>query len=117
MRTKWAITILFFGLATMSVAALPAVGLGTVGGEVVDAKGAPVAGALVTLQAAEGARLQTAATNTQGRFWFASLPEGQYAVRASDHGRISEWRQNVWVAPGRETDVTLHLRIQKHAAR
>jgi protocatechuate 3,4-dioxygenase beta subunit len=90
-----------------------AASMGTVGGDVVDSRGKPVADARVMLQASGGGHLQTSQTNAQGRFWFASLPEGQYSVRASDMGRISEWRQNVWVAPGRETDVTLHLKPAK----
>jgi protocatechuate 3,4-dioxygenase beta subunit len=84
-----------------------------VGGQVLDPNGKPVADARVTLQGSEGDHLQTTETNTQGHFWFPSLPEGQYSVRASDPGRVSEWRQNVWVSPGRETDVTLHLRPKK----
>ncbi|MBZ5694936.1 MAG: carboxypeptidase-like regulatory domain-containing protein [Acidobacteriia bacterium] len=58
---------------------------------------------------------RTAETNQQGRFWFASLPEGQYGVRASYQGRVSEWRQNVWVAPGEQTNVVLHLQAKKSA--
>jgi hypothetical protein len=96
--------------AALTVGAVPRpAGLGTVAGQVL-ANGKAVAGARVTLQAAEGRRLQTAETNNQGRFWFASLPEGQYGVRASYEGRVSEWRQNVWVAPGEQTNVVLHLR-------
>jgi len=113
MRFKWFLTsLLYTALAVGSVAAPPLSGLGTVGGQVLDLKGKPVANARVTLQAAGGGHLQTMQTNGQGRFWFASLPEGQYSVRASDQGRISEWLQNVWVSPGRQTDVTLHLRQQ-----
>lgn len=114
MRLKLlAITSLFAFIAVTTVSALPPVGLGTVGGQILNAQGTPVAAALVTLQASDGGQLQTTQTNTQGRFWFASLPEGQYSVRASNHGLVSEWRQNVWVAPGRETDVALHLRAAK----
>jgi protocatechuate 3,4-dioxygenase beta subunit len=105
-----AVASLFALIAAITTAALHPVGLGTVGGQVLDAQGTPVAAALVTLQASDGGQLQTTQTNTDGRFWFASLPEGQYPVRVSDHGLVSEWRQNVWVAPGRQTDVTLHLR-------
>lgn len=113
MRHKCFAAASVFGLiATMCIAAAGA-GLGTVGGQVVDAGGRPVADAFVTLQSSEGGHLQTSQTNTQGRFWFASLPEGQYSVRASDHGRVSEWKQNVWVSPGRQIDVTLHLRAKK----
>jgi Carboxypeptidase regulatory-like domain len=91
-------------------------GLGTVGGRVLDSKDNPVADVRVTLQDSEGGHLQTTETNAQGHFWFPSLPEGQYSVRASDRGRISEWRQNIWVSPGRQTDVTLTLRPKNRAA-
>jgi hypothetical protein len=84
-------------------------GLGTIGGQVLNAGGKPVAGAHVTVQSTEGAKLQVTDTNDQGRFWVPSLPEGQYSVRASDAGRVSEWRQGVWVAPGEQTNVVLHL--------
>jgi protocatechuate 3,4-dioxygenase beta subunit len=112
---KIAALSLFAMFAGIGVAAVPA-GLGTVGGQVLDASAAPVADAFVTLQSSEGGHLQTAQTNTDGRFWFASLPEGQYSVRASDHGRVSEWRQNIWVSPGRQTNVTLHLRAKKNVS-
>lgn len=114
MKLKFlAVASLFTLIAAISASALPPVGLGTVGGQVLNTQGAAVAAALVTLQASDGGQLQTTQTNSEGRFWFASLPEGQYSVRASDHGLVSEWRQNVWVAPGRQTDVTLHLRAPK----
>lgn len=100
-------------IAMMCIVTTAAAGLGTVGGQVLDASGRPVADAFVTLQSSEGSHLQTAQTNTEGRFWFASLPEGQYSVRASDHGRVSEWKQNVWVSPGRQINVTLHLRAKR----
>src|SRR5215472_1227360 len=103
---------LYAALAVGSLAAPSRAGLGTVGGQVLDLKGKPVARAHVTLQASDGDQLQTTQTNNEGHFWFPFLPEGQYSVRASDQGRVSEWRQNVWVSPGRQTDVTLHLRQQ-----
>jgi hypothetical protein len=102
---------LLCALLTVGAGAVPRpAGLGTVAGQVLGSNGRPVAGARVILQAAEGHRLQTTDTNNQGRFWFASLPEGQYGVRASYQARVSEWRQNVWVAPGEQTNVVLHLR-------
>jgi hypothetical protein len=113
MRSKW---LLIF-LASLAIAAsgfaAPG-GVGTVGGTVVDAKGQAVVDARVTLQASEGSHLQITQSNQDGKFWFATLPEGQYSVRASDPDRVSEWRQAVWVAPGKETDVTLHLHQKPH---
>ena len=111
MRLKWLLAAsLYAPLAVCSLAAPVPAGLGTVGGQVSDYKGEPVARAHVTLQASGGDQLQTTETNTHGHFWFPFLPEGQYSVRASDQGRVSEWRQNVWVSPGHQTNVTLHLR-------
>jgi hypothetical protein len=116
MRLKWCLAAwLCVVLAAGSLAASPT-GLGTVGGQVLDVKAQPVPHAHVTLQASGGDQLQTTETNTQGHFWFAFLPEGQYSVRASLQGRVSEWRQGVWVSPGRQTDVTLHLRRQQKAS-
>jgi hypothetical protein len=111
MRLKWLLAALLCAvLAVGSLAAPSLAGLGTVGGQVLDVKDRPVAHAHVTLQASEGDQLQTTETNNQGHFWFAFLPEGQYSVRASLQGSVSEWRQGIWVSPGRQTDVTLHLR-------
>jgi Carboxypeptidase regulatory-like domain len=110
MRLKCLLTAsLYAMLAASSLAAPSPTRTGTVGGQVLDLNGRPVANAHVTLQATDGDQLQATETNTQGRFWFTFLSEGQYSVRASDPGRVSEWRQGVWVSPGHQTDVTLHL--------
>ena len=114
MRLKLVIAGLFCAALTVGVGAVPRPGgLGTVAGQVLGSNGTAVVGARVTLQPAEGHRLQTADTNDKGRFWFASLPEGQYAIRAAYEGHVSEWRQNVWVAPGQQTNVVLHLQPKK----
>lgn len=100
-------------LTAIAAAAPKPKGVGTVAGEVLAPDDKPVAGAHVTLQTSEGHHLQTAETNDKGRFWFASLPEGQYDVRGSFEGRVTEWRQGVWVAPAEMTWVVLHLRPKK----
>jgi hypothetical protein len=114
MRCKLAVAGLLWALLAVAAVAVPQPkGLGTIGGQVLGPQGKPVAGARVTLQAAEGRRPETTETNDQGHFWFASLPEGLYDLRAYYEGRVSEWRQNVWVSPGQQTNVTLHLRSKK----
>src|SRR5215469_12430032 len=111
MTIKWLLAVLLCTVVAVSSFAAPSPrGLGTVGGQVLDVRGKPVGHAHVTLQASDGDQLQVAETNSQGHFWFAFLPEGQYSVRASIQGRVSEWREGVWVSPGRQTDVILHLR-------
>lgn len=117
MRLTWVVAAsLYTTLAIGSLAAPSPTGTGTVGGQVLDLNGKPVANAHVTLQATDGDRLQATETNTQGRFWFPFLSEGQYSVRASDLGRVSEWRQGIWVSPGHETDVTLQLRRRQKSS-
>jgi hypothetical protein len=117
MTIKWLlISLLCTVIAVGSLAAPSPAGLGTVGGQVLDIRGKPVAHAHVTLQASDGDQLQVTETNNQGHFWFAFLTEGQYSVRASSQGRVSEWREGVWVSPGRQTDVTLHLRNQQKSS-
>ena len=110
MRNNWVLMMLLLAVFVgKSIASPRPAGLGTVGGQVLDMKGKPVGDAHVTVQSSEGSDLQTTKTNAEGHFWFPFLSEGQYSVRAYDHGRVSEWRKNVWVSPGRKTDITLHL--------
>ncbi len=114
MRHKFLLAALFCAALVASTVAAPRPGgLGTIGGQVVGSNGKPVAGAHVTVQSAEGHHIQTAETNDEGRFWFASLDEGQYDVRATFQGNVSEWRQGIWVAPGQQTNVVLHLHPKK----
>lgn len=109
MRMRWVLIGFLCAALVPCLRAKPR-GVGTVGGTVVDARGESVRGARVMLQASDGQDSQTTETNQHGQFWFASLPEGQYDVRAYHNGRVSEWRQNVWVSPGHQTTITLRLR-------
>lgn len=88
-------------------------GEGTVGGQVLGTDGKAVSGARVTLQASDGRLPKTTETNREGRFWFPSLATGLYDVRAYSKGRLSDWRRNVWVDRGKQTNVTLRLRSKK----
>jgi len=90
-----------------------ATGEGTVGGQVLGTDGKGVSGARVTLQASDGRLPKTTETNGQGRFWFPSLATGLYDVRAYSKGRLSDWRRNVWVERGKQTNVTLRLQSKK----
>ena len=110
-RVLAALLLVLLTLGT-SAARRPA-GLGTVGGQVLDTRNKPVVDARVTVQASDGRGLQTTETDARGHFWFPFLSEGQYSVRAYGRGGVSEWRQNVWVSPGRQTNVILHLGSKK----
>jgi virginiamycin B lyase len=82
---------------------------GTLGGEVVNAKGAPVAGAQILWQAADGETPHLLHTDAQGHFYVGTLRTGSYDLRANANGTWSEWEHNVLVRPGDNTNVTLRL--------
>ena len=107
--------LLWAALAAGAGAAPQTRGLGTIGGQVLGLDGKVVEDARVTLQWSDGRHPHTTKTNAQGRFWFPSLPSGLYDLRAYSRGHSSEWRHNVWVNPGRQTNVTLRLRLKKPA--
>jgi len=114
MRYQFLFAMLLCAAIVGSAGAAPQTGgLGTIGGQVLNADGKPAASAHVMVQSADGHHIESATTNTQGHFWVAALPEGQYDVRAFYEGRVSEWRQGVWVTPGEQTNVLLHLSRQK----
>jgi virginiamycin B lyase len=82
---------------------------GGLDGEVVNAKGAPVAGAQILWQAADGETPHVLHSDAQGRFHIEHLRTGSYDLRASASGTWSEWEHNVLVRPGGDTNVTLWL--------
>jgi hypothetical protein len=82
---------------------------GGLDGEVVNAKGAPVAGAQILWQAADGETPHVLHSDAQGRFHIESMRSGLYSLRASASGAWSEWEHNVLVRPGNDTSVTLRL--------
>ena len=82
---------------------------GSLGGEVVSAKGAPVAGAQILWQVADGETPHVLHSDAQGRFHIEPLRTGSYDLRASASGTWSEWEHNVLVRPGNDTNVTLRL--------
>lgn len=81
----------------------------TLAGTVLGLDGKPAIGATVTAQRSDGTTPLGTHTNSQGRFFFPLLRSGLYDVRAARGKTVSEWRHNIAVHAGRQTDVTLHL--------
>jgi 5-hydroxyisourate hydrolase-like protein (transthyretin family) len=81
----------------------------TLAGTVLDTDGKPAAGATVTAQRSDGTTPLGTHTNSQGRFFFPLLRAGYYDVRAARGKTVSEWRHNIGVRAGKQTEVTLHL--------
>jgi|SRR5215472_12441221 hypothetical protein len=84
-------------------------GMGTLAGTVVAASGSVIRNAHVTLQGADGSAPEATATNNHGRFFFPELPHGYYDVRAYSGGSWSEWKHNIEVKTGKQTDVVLKI--------
>lgn len=104
-------TFLLLLLGAVTMLALPGsgAGTGTLAGTVVNSRGNPVTDATVTLQTSDGRHPKTTTTNDQGRFFFPQLASGYYDVRAYHEGEWSEWKHNLEVSTGRQTEVRLHL--------
>jgi len=82
---------------------------GGLDGEVVNAKGAPVADAQILWQAADGETPHVLHSDAQGRFHIEQLRAGFYDLRASAGGTWSQWEHNILVRPGNDANVTLRL--------
>ena len=85
-------------------------------GQVVNAKGAPVAGAQILWQAADGETPHVLHSDAQGRFHVEHLRTGSYDLRASSEGTWSEWEHNVFVRPGTDAKVILRLTFKEPVA-
>ena len=99
---------LFLMAATLpALAATPAAtGLS---GEVLNAKGVPVAFAQVYWESADGTRPHTMKADSKGHFRIVPVRAGLYELRAEANGMWSDWEHNVLVRAGAEKMVTLHL--------
>ena len=86
---------------------------GELDGEVVNAKGAPVAGAQILWQAADGETPHVLHSDLHGRFHIEPLRTGSYDFRASASGAWSEWEHNVFVRPGNVTNLKLRLSFKE----
>ncbi len=89
---------------------------GGLDGEVVNTKGAPVVGAQIMWQAADGGTPHVLHSDAHGQFRIEPLRAGSYDLRASADGTWSEWEHNVLVRPGADLKVTLRLSFKTPVA-
>jgi virginiamycin B lyase len=85
-------------------------------GQVVTAKGVPVADAQILWQVADGETPHVLHSDAHGQFHIERLRTGFYDLRASANGAWSEWDHNVLVRPGSDTNVTLRLAFKPPVA-
>lgn len=104
------LVLAFVCAVTVADARVP---IGTLAGTVLDARGRAVTHAAVTIQTSDGMKPFATHTDQEGHFHIARLLTGQYDVRASSSGRISEWTKRVMVRANKTTEVTLRLPSEK----
>jgi hypothetical protein len=85
--------------------------LGTLNGTVVDASGAAVGGATVTIRSAQTNREQTAMTQGDGFFQIFNLPIGSYGVKVTHEGFDTSDLSGILVQEARATTVNVSLKV------
>jgi iron complex outermembrane receptor protein/vitamin B12 transporter len=94
------------GLAALAAAQ----GQGTVSGQVVDALGARVAGAAVTLLR-DGSQVAAGKTDAEGTFTFQNVAEGRYTVSAASEGFQTRTSEPFYAGPGARPTVEVVLEV------
>jgi Carboxypeptidase regulatory-like domain/TonB-dependent Receptor Plug Domain len=97
----WAVALV---LATFGFANAQETTSGSITGEVVDAQGAPVPGATVTVASPQGPK--TFVTDSNGRFFAPYLVPGKYAVRVELSGFSPVEQKNIEVRLGQRVELS-----------
>ena len=99
----WALALV---LATVGVATAQETTSGSIAGLIVDAQGAAVPGATVTLRSTQGTK--TLVTDSTGRFFAPFLTPGTYAVKVELTGFSPVEQKNIDVRLGQRLELDLH---------
>ncbi|MBV9496591.1 MAG: TonB-dependent receptor [Acidobacteria bacterium] len=87
----------------------------SVSGSVLDASGAPVSNASVTVRNVDRNQSQTAATDARGRFRFPLLAIGDYELSATADG-FARTQQSLRLAIGSALDIPIRLEVTQAAS-
>src|SRR5580698_7516074 len=80
-----------------------------IAGQVIDASGAPVPGAVVSVKNNDTGLKRIATTDDSGRFNFPQLKPGGYSVRVAAEGFKPQQNESVSSALGQTQDITFSL--------
>jgi hypothetical protein len=106
-QLAWALLLV---VASFGLASAQETTSGSLAGTVIDAQGAPVPGATVTITSAEGPK--TVVTDTNGRFFAPFLTPGRYAVKVELTGFSPVEQKNIDVRLGQRLDLgNLSLKV------
>ena len=92
LRTRILLSLILMGILSISISTQTITG--TISGTIVDPNGGIIPGASVTLIFAQTGTTRKAVTNDEGRFNFAALQPGIYAVKVEHQGFQTLMRQN-----------------------
>ncbi len=111
-RTQFIQLLLSAALVCVSATAAAAQTDGAVlGGRVVDAQGATVAGAVVTIYARQAPLRLSARTDANGAYRFARLAPGEYLIEADARGFAPSSARAVTLARGQDAALDLTLEV------
>ena len=82
---------------------------GAVGGQVLDAQGAPVVHAALRVQSCVTGTSYSLSANAQGRFLLPELAPGLYRIRVEAPGYAVLTQENIVVVPQKKEELTFHL--------
>src|SRR6185503_3399556 len=103
----WALLLV---VASFGLASAQETTSGSLSGTVIDAQGAPIPGATVTLTSAEGPK--TFVTDSNGRFFAPYLTPGRYSVKVELTGFSAVEQKNIDVRLGQRLDLgSLSLKV------
>lgn len=83
----------------------------TLSGTVTDQSGATISGAAVTAKDVDTGATRVSTTDQQGRYRFASLPSGDYEIRASKRGFADVTRTGIHLVVGQSAAVDLVVAV------
>jgi iron complex outermembrane receptor protein len=110
------LAILLLALPGASTAVLAGVPTGRIAGVVTDPSGAVVPGGQVRIKNLESRLTKSTATDRQGRYSFDGVPAGHYQLSADSSGFETSVRNDIAVAEGKESTVSLALTVAKSTA-
>jgi Carboxypeptidase regulatory-like domain/TonB-dependent Receptor Plug Domain len=105
---RWAISILFFGIATSAWAQYTTARLS---GIVSDPSGAVVAGATVGVREVGTGYTQTTSSTSAGQYSFPSLPVGNYEISVSMAGYTSYVQRGIVLSLGQAASQNVQLKV------
>jgi len=106
-RSRFSVIFLFFTVLTYS----QTITSGTVVGSIIDATGAVVPSADVTIEQSETGTVRTTKTNDSGQFRFPFLKPGEYTIFAQATGQTTS-KSHFNLLVGQEQQINLTLSVQ-----